>query len=435
MRRRRRRSTTTTILFWTACTLIIYCLLQQGLAQQIAEQRLQRFGERLTIGRIRVRPLFRVVLSDVVGRDAAEQEPWFTVRRVEAQPSIWSLWSRRLVLGSVVLDEPMVRLTLLPEQKWPWPVADTAASGATGLRAQLPLLIARSAIRDGRLVLVDRLGGREVVTSLDHLEADGTKIPWPMRPMVTSFYVHGQLSGAEPADAAPVEVRGWIDILSGALEAHVNISGAPIQIWQPYLDRWLLTKLQSGRLTIASTWRAEQGELTINCSLRLSDIVLAPEMTTVDPSAVSTPLLSNVQQILTENNNILTEDFTLRGPLDQPRRWRIKTAGGNLIPTLVMRAAANRVESVVLRTKEQPVPVEVGPVGSLVPGAAASETAAPAPAPPPAATAAEPAPTTPAPAIESAAPPPPPPPTPEQPPSATPKPSPDETVANPPQSQ
>ena len=102
---------------------------QTRIAHEVADILTRKLGQRVTIGRVDVRPFSRVLLDEVRVQDRRGGE-LFSIGRADADISLFSVFDpRHLHIGQLTLNEPRFELKNLPGQP------DSTTFNATSLAA------------------------------------------------------------------------------------------------------------------------------------------------------------------------------------------------------------------------------------------------------------------------------------------------------------
>lgn len=114
----------------------------------------ERLGRSVTLGRMSVSFLPpQVTVKDVVVAGAEGGAPWIEAKAMRVRASWGGLLTRRLVIRSVALDSPSVRLLRAPDGRWNLLEMVRPKDGAP--RSESAVTLDEVAVRDGRVEVVD----------------------------------------------------------------------------------------------------------------------------------------------------------------------------------------------------------------------------------------------------------------------------------------
>ena len=251
----------------------------QGQGMRLASQAL---GRELTVGPVRFQPWrLALVLQDlrVAGAQAADP-PLLEIGRIDAALSLRSLWHRSLVLESLSVQHPVLRLTRLAEgrydiddllQRWRQAAAEPAAEGDG------PPALALYNIRlgEGQVLLDDRPLGRRHVLSELRLELPFVSLLQADVAVHVEPHLSGRLNGA--AFGSQAELLPFARTREARLG--FKLEALDLASYQAYWPRALPLVPQRGRLSAELNLDFLQApsappELRLSGRLGLQDVAL-----------------------------------------------------------------------------------------------------------------------------------------------------------------
>ncbi|HEY6837626.1 MAG TPA: hypothetical protein VI389_02670, partial [Geobacteraceae bacterium] len=119
-------------------------------------------GDELSVGKVTAR-WNRVELDQVkIARHGAGPfRERLAIERVVIRPSLWSLFSRHLAIGEIVLEKPYLLVEIAPDGTLVKIIHPPKASSAPSSSAALPIQVSDIRIEDGSLDILDWQAGRK----------------------------------------------------------------------------------------------------------------------------------------------------------------------------------------------------------------------------------------------------------------------------------
>lgn len=268
----------------------------------------QNVKMKASLGDISLRLPFTINLTNI------EVGNLFKADRVSANPSILGFFAGKIVLNRLTLINPVINL-------------EQSEDGSLNLpkfkekNKALPVFLTGLTIKNGKLVFVDKkikaLKGYKIIVG--KINAYISKAMFPPQSLNTKFEFYATLMDSNAATLGAADSSGWIDFGPKDMDAALHIKDLDIAYFHPYYVNFISNKkLLSAKLNLTAILKAENNDLTVTTSFRLSDLVYAKEEPAGEGEPPRLDLVKNTLDLFTDTKGNLSLDFSINTKLDNP---------------------------------------------------------------------------------------------------------------------
>ncbi|MGA2774580.1 MAG: DUF748 domain-containing protein [Candidatus Omnitrophota bacterium] len=256
----------------------------------------------------------------------------FKADKISISPNIFSLFPKKLVLGTVVLVRPLVSLEQAEDGSLNIPKFEQKG-------ARPPVLITGLVIKGGRFIFIDhkvRKEGFKVL--LNNINASISKVTFPLNSLSVNFRLSVDIMDSDYKIIGSAVSGGHIDFTRKNMDVNMKIKDLDITYFSSYYGTFISKrKLLSAKLNFNSKLEAENNDLNINSKLRLSNLIYA-ETAQVEGELPELNLAKDALDLFTDENGNLDLEFEIKTKLDNPslsveqlKKVILKAAAKNLM--------------------------------------------------------------------------------------------------------
>ncbi len=273
--------------------------------------------------------------------------------RVVIVPSLLSLLSGRVQVGSITVDRPYVSVlrtrdgrlqvvpTLLAQRD-----TEQQASG-NGSTSAPTVTLSRITLQDGVVELFDATVARPPLKiRMEQIQASIRNVVTPTLEGKTKFTLAGVVKGVQQDGRATVS--GWAEVVSKDSSVKVRLRSVDLVTFQPYLSKAAETRLRKGALDLDLDSRVSKKRLNAPGRVVISDLEFARGGGTF----MGVPA-SAVVSTLKNKDDKIEVDFVIEGDIDNPRfslnEYFAKRVGSALVGSI---QGAEAVEKALEATGE-----------------------------------------------------------------------------------
>lgn len=282
--------------------------------------------------------------------DSIKAQEFFCAERLSITPAILPLFSRRLVIKELQIDNP--RVALIREENGSYNILSLIKENNLTKTAGVQhkervggfLILSALKVRDGSIKYIDRQISKEGVELFaDNVYINIDRLIFPLTPMRTNVSASLDISGPKGEAKGTLNLNGWIDIYKKDMDAKFKADGIDIQHIKPYLKDYVASSMESGRIYFTSDMVAKNNDLTAECKLKIEDVEFASESKGVKLFGIP---VSTITDIIKDERKEMAVNFTIETELDNPR-LKITRISGNLISTGLKSAIAAGIEKIL----------------------------------------------------------------------------------------
>ncbi|MCX5707127.1 MAG: DUF748 domain-containing protein [Candidatus Omnitrophica bacterium] len=274
----------------------------------VVEQLEQNLKVKASLGSINISLPFSVNLNNLEIKDLVK------INRLSVSPNIFAIFAGKIVLGSVVLVDPLVTLTQGPDGRLNLPQLEQK-----GVKPP-EVYVTSLAIRNGKVIFNDKKASPEgFKVILERINVDISKVMFPPTSLKANFKASANFMNSSDKKIGNLLFSGWIDFGPKDMVANLNLKDLDIPYFEPYYGNFISNKkLLAAKLNIGSTFRAKDNDLNIQTNFKLSDIVYAQEEPTEQGTKPQLDLVKNTLDFFTDEKGNLNLDFEVKTKLDKP---------------------------------------------------------------------------------------------------------------------
>jgi uncharacterized protein involved in outer membrane biogenesis len=299
------------IIIWViAVTAVIFILLNlivPSFAKKIiVEQIEENLKVRASLGGVNITPPLSINLIDLKIGDL------FQADRVSISPNILGFFAGKIVLNSVALINPVIRVEQSRGGKFNLPQLEQKGK-------QPPVYITGLALRNGKMIFNDKKAGTDgLKIILSRINADVSKVVLPITSLKTNFKVSGDFLRPDDKKIGSINFSGWLDFVPKDMDGVLEVKDLDISYFSPYYGSFISSKkLLSAKLNTRTTFKSRNNNLDTLTNLRLSDLIYARYA----ESELQVPTLDlsrNALDFFTDRNGNLDLEFDISTKLDDP---------------------------------------------------------------------------------------------------------------------
>lgn len=240
-----------------------------------------------------------------------------SIEKISASPSIFSLFSGRIVFSDLTLKKPVVYLQRQPDGSLNLPEFKNS-----GERRQIPFYSRGVTVIDGRLLYADkRIKPAGFNLIIDKINLSFSKVMLPLTSLNTRFKASAVFLDASLASLiGSADFSGWIDFGSKDMEATLGLKDLNLVYFSPYYGNFISKrKLLAAKLNLQSQLYAKNNDLTVSSHFKLSDLVYALQEPQAEGIMKSFDLTKDTLDFFRDKQGNLVLDFTLNTRLDKPQ--------------------------------------------------------------------------------------------------------------------
>ncbi len=289
------------------------------------------------------------------------------VARLILSPDLLALLRRDIVLRSIILEKPEIKITRNPDDSYnigifvykkdgelvmpKAPVLESGAGDKQESQAQAMLskktspsvepekfYLNRLKIKDGTVRFIDRN-----ISSEEPFRLNFSNFNFSVSHLLLPKASHANFKGdanvvsEDGQKAGILDISGWIDILGRDMDADVSLADVRVPVLKPYYKEYLKRELKSGNLLLQASLKSKNNDLKVDCHLELSDI--AYEEPQGEPASGEENAKAEDLTFFAFDSIFLTEgravfDFSFSTKLDSPKFENVKIKGTFLQPKI-----------------------------------------------------------------------------------------------------
>jgi len=292
-----------------------------------------------------------------------------SIQRVVIKPRWLSLLSKTVLLNSVQIEHPFLRLTRTKNGTMLWPAlsvpvtaggtSSDAAPPSTPSPAGLPwwhLRINSLQIEDGVVEFFDESTAVPFHGVLHHASFSLGPVSFPLVDAQTSFAIRAELIG-QNGDAAPAFCSGWMSLTARNLQASCQLEPISLSAFEPYYQGQGRVQVRAYNATLKSTsqWVAKSNELTGRLQFELGNL-------TEGDLSVRGKTVMDVKKLGGREEPRLTAELQMTGPLDAPSQWHSSFVPGDLQVQQLLEPLLNRgIEIIKVSLWGRKIDVSIAP--------------------------------------------------------------------------
>ena len=290
-------------------------------ARTIEDTVIEALGPESEIGEVRVR------LTDVelVGIKVGAPKGWpadtaLRAKRVVLQPKLSQIFSDQIELTEVLIEDAYISAAR-PRQGGGLRVMPGLARKAKDAKKKEGEDTRSADIRVVRfrncvVHLYDASAGvKPLRVRIEGVNGTVKGIEVPGLGARTEIDLQGSLPG--PAHRGAITVRGWVELETKSSELTVQVRGADLALFEPYVVRKTKAGIDSGTFDLAMQTKVRNNVLSAPGTLTVHSLKFEQADSPLDAIA-SLPRRAAIGAVADKDENI-TIEFTLQGDLDDPK--------------------------------------------------------------------------------------------------------------------
>jgi len=251
----------------SAVFLIVGVLISIYAPRFIEDQASRSLKMKVSLGRITLGPSLTVTL------DKIEIGTLANIRRISVSPDISALFSGKAVIRRLSVMDAIINLERGADGNFNLP----QGGGEGGKPPEFyPLSLQ---VRNAKIIYTDRkvsANGYQLI--VDKLNINVAKVSLPLTSLATNFRLDCQLANSSGKAFGEVSFSGWLDYLSGDMDAKFEAKDVDVANFSPYCGSFISReKLLSARLDLVSLFKSKDNALNINTDFNLSGLVYEKE--------------------------------------------------------------------------------------------------------------------------------------------------------------
>jgi hypothetical protein len=307
---------------WQVSVLIVVFLLGIGVAagyrlgtQLLQGKILEALGPSSRLATLRV----NWFSLELMGLSIAGPKGWPAARTLEAErvvvvPDLRSLFSDRIRISSIVIDNPYLSVLRVPGKLVMVPSLLESAAGKRRDPASPAVVISKIELRNGTVDLYDTTVSRPPLrTRIEAIEAIIRDVTAPAVER-TRFELAGIVKGSRRDGAA--KLSGWVGPRARDSWSHLVLNDVDLVGLQPYLVKNHEARLSKGSLDLNLHSNVRNNNLDGKGTVVLKQLEFAPATGFLD-TFMGLPR-NAVISFLKDNNQAIEVDFVLKGNTSQP---------------------------------------------------------------------------------------------------------------------
>lgn len=241
--------------------------------------------------------------------------------RVVIVPSLLSILSGRVQVGSITIDRPYVsalrtrdgRLQVVPTLLAQRDTKQQAPAKGAGGTSAPSVTLSRITLQDGVVELFDATVGRPPLKiRMEQIQASIRNVVTPTLEGKTKFDLAGVVKGVQQDGRATVS--GWAEVVSKDSSVKLRLRSVDLVTFQPYLSKAAETRLQKGALDLDLDSLVSRKRLNAPGRVVISDLAFARGGGTF----MGVPT-SAVVSTLKDKDDKIEVNFVIEGDIDNPR--------------------------------------------------------------------------------------------------------------------
>ena len=241
--------------------------------------------------------------------------------RVTIVPSLLSLLSGEVQVGSITIDRPYVsalrtrdgRLQVVPSLLTRRDTRSQAPGKATNGASSPTVTLSRITLKEGVVELFDATVARPPLKiRMEQIQASVRNVVTPTLEGKTNFDLTGVVKGVQQDGRATVS--GWAEVMSKDSSVKLRLRSVDLVAFQPYLSKAAETRLRKGALDLDLDSRVEKKQLNAPGRVVITDL----EFTREGGTFMGVPT-SAVVGVLKDQDDKIEIDFVIEGDIDNPR--------------------------------------------------------------------------------------------------------------------
>ncbi len=286
----------------------------------------------------------RVVFPSTVIVEGFSLEGGIRAQRISVTPSLAGLLSREVILNGLLIEQPRMVITRLPDDSFDFglpPVPAKSAAPPSSRPSASPtetggkefrVYVEKFQIRDATVDFVDKgiVEEEEPFSfSLTDLDLDVSRISL-LQPFKMRVEGKGRLVSEGKGSLGSIALSGWVDPLARDMDMKVALSDVLLAALKPYARKIFGRPLASGRMLFTADLKSEKNDLKGICHAEFDDVSF--EKASASASAEGEP--PDSQELTTMAVGVLLTpegravfDFSFRTKMDRPRFEKVKIKG------------------------------------------------------------------------------------------------------------
>lgn len=314
---------------WLLASFLVVSVGKSMLAREIEK----KLGVQAKVNTLRVVFPSSIVVEGLRIGETAKAE------KIVLSPSVLGCLSGHIVLNSLVVEKPFLRVML-------------RADGTTDLGFALPqaqqggeppeFFVARLKVRDAALNFVDQgfEGQAPFSVTLGNWNADIARVSL-LKPLRMQIEGAGEFFGAEGQHLGRVDIRGWADPFSRDMDADLAFSNITLAYFAPYARKFIGQDVVSGALSLSVDALSQRNDLKAKCHVEIADAVFADAKASDMPFASKNEAAAGIPLVfapfMSAGGGKIVFDFTVNTKMDAPKFENVKISGSFFQP-IVERA-------------------------------------------------------------------------------------------------
>ncbi|MFA4992733.1 MAG: DUF748 domain-containing protein [Candidatus Omnitrophota bacterium] len=308
----------------------IYAFLTVKAKFMLADKLESAFGQKVTIGQLRLKPPLNLELVDLEVGDLVK------IGYIYISPSIPKLLTGKLALNKVRIVRPRISC----ERRLPSPAPAATDSVVTpsnpetdkpkevvpapaAVNDSLKLVIKSLKVRNGEIYFIDQIAdSRNVTVMIKNIDINLRDLHTYPVDVMASFDLSGRLPWQSGEPDGKIYLDGWMNPYKKNISANLRIEDIDAIAFYPYYSTWVdleKARIDKAKLNFSSKIKGENNDISAQCHLELADIVRkarGPEEPQQKAERLTDAVLDMFKSM---NQGKVVLDFTLHTKMDHPQ--------------------------------------------------------------------------------------------------------------------